>query len=92
MRLIRDTNRDKYPEVSVVLATASSFFIFYIFHASIVFVRHFYDLSWHEISTYNLWMIRVSRIIIRTLEFIHSVLRNITHVVISNFSITIFLY
>jgi hypothetical protein len=61
IRLMRDPNRDKYPEVSVVLGTVSSFFLFYIFHATLVFVRHFYDLSGHEISTYNLWMIKVGQ-------------------------------
>ena len=58
--LIRDKHRDKFPEVSVVLGTVSSFFIFYIFHATLVFGRHFYDLSGNEISTYNLWMIKVN--------------------------------
>ena len=59
--LIRDKHRDKFPEVSVVLGTVSSFFIFYIFHATLVFGRHFYDLSGNEISTYNLWMIKVNK-------------------------------
>ena len=64
IRLARDKHRDKYPEVSVVLATVSSFFVFYLFHAILVFGRHFYDLLGQEMSVYNLWMIKV-RIYIR---------------------------
>ena len=67
--LIRDKHRDKFPEVSVVLGTVSSFFIFYIFHATLVFGRHFYDLSGNEISTYNLWMIKVNKSLTLILQF-----------------------
>jgi len=73
--LIRDKHRDKFPEVSVVLGTVSSFFIFYIFHATLVFGRHFYDLSGNEISTYNLWMIKVGQSLLLLIAYFWNFVR-----------------
>merc|ERR1712038_791375 len=75
IRLIRDKHRDKYPEVSVVLGTVSSFFMFYIFHATLVFGRHFYDLSGNEISTYNLWMIKVGQSLLLLIAYFWNFVR-----------------
>jgi len=75
IRLIRDKNRDKHPEVSVVLSTVSSFFIFYVFHATLVFGRHFYDISGHEISAYNLWMVKVGQSLLLLIAYFWNFLR-----------------
>jgi hypothetical protein len=40
IRLYQSANSDKYPEVSVVLSTASSFFVFFFLHGSVVLTRH----------------------------------------------------
>lgn len=75
IRLMRDKHRDKYPEVSVVLGTVSSFFMFYIFHATLVFGRHLYDLLGHEISTYNLWMIKVGQSLLLLIAYFWNFIR-----------------
>jgi hypothetical protein len=75
IRLIRDKHRDKYPEVSVVLGTVSSFFVFYVFHAILVFGRHFYDLLGHDISTYNLWMIKVGQSLLLLIAYFWNFIR-----------------
>lgn len=75
IRLIRDKHRDKYPEVSVVLGTVSSFFMFYLFHATLVFGRHFYDLLGNGISTYNLWMIKVGQSLLLLIAYFWNFIR-----------------
>ena len=59
VRLYRCANSDKYPEVSVVLSTASSFFVFFFLHGSVVLARHLMDASAIQMSTYHSWMIKV---------------------------------
>merc|ERR1711997_206582 len=75
IRLARDKHRDKYPEVSVVLATVSSFFVFYLFHAILVFGRHFYDLLGQEMSVYNLWMIKVGQSLLLLIAYFWNFIR-----------------
>jgi len=75
IRLVRDKHRDKYPEVSVVLATVSSFFVFYVFHAILVFGRHFYDLLGQDMSTYNLWMIKVCQSLLLLIAYFWNFIR-----------------
>ena len=60
IRLAKLTNNDKYPEVTVVLATASSFFIFYLLYASIVLVRHSMDAMGMVLDDHHSWMIKVN--------------------------------
>lgn len=60
-KLYRSANSDKYPEVSVVLSTASSFFVFFLLHGSVVFARHILDASGIPLSTYQSWMIKVAQ-------------------------------
>jgi hypothetical protein len=59
-RLHRSANSDKYPEVSVVLSVASSFFVFFLLHGSVVLARHLIDAAGFQISTYHSWMIKVN--------------------------------
>ena len=66
-RLYRSANSDKYPEVSVVLSTASSFFVFFFLHGSVVLARHVLDASGIQLSTYHSWMIKVR--FIRSIEY-----------------------
>lgn len=51
----------KYPEVTLVVATAVSFFLFYALHACVVATRHALDLAGTPISTYHQWMLKVQR-------------------------------
>lgn len=60
-RLLRSSSGDKFPEVSVVLATVSSFFIFYLLHGSVVLVRHTLDAAGIPMATYQSWMIKVAQ-------------------------------
>ena len=59
IRLAKVANSDKYPEVTVVLATASSFFLFYSLHGCIVIVRHSLDAVGITLDTHHSWMIKV---------------------------------
>ena len=59
IRLAKINRPDKYPEVSVVLATVSSFFIFYFMHGCVVIVRHSLDAFGMILDQHNLWMIKV---------------------------------
>ena len=53
------TSCGKQPEINITLSTASSFFIFYVSHATLVFVRHTLDLAGLALSPYNSWMMKV---------------------------------
>lgn len=61
IRLAKVSNSEKYPEVAVVLATASSFFLFYSLHGCIVLARHSIDALEINIDTYHSWMIKVAQ-------------------------------
>jgi len=61
IRLAKVANSDKYPEVTVVLATASSFFLFYSLHGCIVIVRHSLDAVGITLDTHHSWMIKVGQ-------------------------------
>lgn len=61
IRLAKVANSDKYPEVTVVLATASSFFLFYSLHGCIVLVRHSLDAVGINLDTHHSWMIKVGQ-------------------------------
>jgi len=61
IRLAKVANSDKYPEVTVVLATASSFFLFYSLHGCIVLVRHSLDAVGITLDTHHSWMIKVGQ-------------------------------
>lgn len=61
IRLAKVANSDKYPEVTVVLATASSFFLFYSLHGCIVLVRHSLDAVGISLDTHHSWMIKVGQ-------------------------------
>merc|ERR1719495_1016168 len=61
IRLAKVANSDKYPEVTVVLATASSFFLFYSLHGCIVIVRHSLDAFGITLDTHHSWMIKVGQ-------------------------------
>jgi hypothetical protein len=58
IKLARSANSDKYPEVSVVLATVSSFFIFYSMHGCVVLTRHTIDAMGITLDTHQSWMIK----------------------------------
>ena len=57
--LVKLRNSDKYPEVTVVLATISSFFFLYFLHASIVILRHTLDAMSIEVNPHQMWVIKV---------------------------------
>ena len=59
IRLAKTNRPDKYPEVSVVLATVTSFFVFYFFHGGVVLVRHTLDAIGMDLDHHHLWMIKV---------------------------------
>lgn len=59
IKLAKVTNNDKYPEVTVVLATAASFFAFYSLHGCVVLVRHTIDALGITLNMHNSWMIKV---------------------------------
>jgi len=61
IRLAKVANSDKHPEVTVVLATASSFFLFYSLHGCIVLVRHSLDAVGITLDTHHSWMIKVGQ-------------------------------
>jgi len=61
IRLAKVANSDKYPEVTVVLATVSSFFLFYSLHGCIVLVRHSLDAVGISLDTHHSWMIKVGQ-------------------------------
>lgn len=61
IRLAKVANSDKYPEVTVVIATASSFFLFYSLHGCIVLVRHSLDAVGISLDTHHSWMIKVGQ-------------------------------
>jgi len=61
IRLAKVANSDKYPEVTVVLATTSSFFLFYSLHGCIVLVRHSLDALGITLDTHHSWMIKVGQ-------------------------------
>lgn len=69
IRLAKLTNNDKYPEVTVVLATASSFFIFYLLYASIVLVRHSMDAMGMVLDDHHSWMIKVAQSLLCLVAF-----------------------
>lgn len=54
-------NCDKYPEISVVLATVSSFFVFYLLHGIIVLIRHCLDVSGVQLTMHQAWIIKVAQ-------------------------------
>lgn len=59
IRLAKTNRPDKYPEVSVVLATVTSFFVFYFLHGCVVLVRHTLDAIGMDLDHHHLWMIKV---------------------------------
>lgn len=63
VRLSRMKNSDKIylSEVTVVLATAYSFFTFHLLHASIVLVRHTLDAMGIALQDHQSWMIKVAQ-------------------------------
>ena len=70
IRLAKVANSDKYPEVTVVLATASSFFLFYSLHGCIVIVRHSLDAVGITLDTHHSWMIKVIHVQIQKMKVI----------------------
>ena len=60
IRLAKVSNSDKYPEVTVTIATAASFFLFYSLHGTIVMVRHAIDALGVNLDSQHTWMIKVS--------------------------------
>ena len=59
IRLAKINRPDKYPEVAVVIATVSSFFIFYFMHGCVVLVRHYLDAVGIILDDHHQWMIKV---------------------------------
>jgi len=61
IRLAKINRPDKYPEVAVVIATVSSFFIFYFMHGCVVLVRHYLDAVGIILDDHHQWMIKVTQ-------------------------------
>lgn len=61
IRLAKINRADKYPEVAVVLATISSFFIFYFMYGCVVLVRHYLDAIGIILDEHHNWMIKVTQ-------------------------------
>lgn len=59
LKLIRSKSGEKFPEVSIVLSTSSSFFIFFLLHGCIVLSRHSLDVSGFQLTIYQSWMLKV---------------------------------
>ena len=69
IRLAKINRPDKYPEVAVVLATVSSFFIFYFMHGCVVLVRHYLDAVGIILDDHHQWMIKVKRFFINAVQW-----------------------
>jgi hypothetical protein len=83
-RLAKVTNCDKYPEVTVVLATVSSFFIFYFLHGCIVAVRHSLDAMGIHLDTHNSWMIKVAQSLLWLVAYFWHVTRPLLALLMDN--------
>lgn len=65
--LVRTNPGDKNPEISLVLATISSFLVFFAPHATTVAVRHSLDLGGVELTPYETWILQVNDLEIKWL-------------------------
>jgi len=80
--LVKLKNSDKYPEVTVVLATISSFFFLYFLHASIVILRHTLDAMSIEVNPHQMWVIKVAQSLLWLLAFFWHVTRPLLAILI----------
>lgn len=80
--LVKLRNSDKYPEVTVVLATISSFFFLYFLHASIVILRHTLDAMSIEVNPHQMWVIKVAQSLLWLLAFFWHVTRPLLAILI----------
>jgi len=77
IRLAKTNRPDKYPEVSVVLATVTSFFVFYFLHGCVVLVRHTLDAIGMDLDHHHLWMIKVAQSLLWLVAYFWHVTRPI---------------
>lgn len=77
IRLAKTNRPDKYPEVSVVLATVTSFFVFYFLHGCVVLIRHTMDAIGMDLDHHHLWMIKVAQSLLWLVAYFWHVTRPI---------------